>query len=126
MSEPREEEFEEARLVRPYAVTGGRTRSASKDLPLEALVYPTGDIAAKSTRGVAIEKGKILDLCAAELVSVAELSAKLELPIGVIRVLVSDLIGEGVVTASATRAQTIASSTDIRLLESVLNGIASL
>ena len=28
----------EARTVRPYAVTGGRVRSARSDLPLEALV----------------------------------------------------------------------------------------
>ncbi len=126
MSEGIEEDFEESRLVRPYALTGGRTRPSEGDLPLEALVYPTGDAPSKAVRGVAIERHKILDLCTSELLSVAEISAKLSLPIGVIRVLVSDLIGEGVVKASATRAQTIASSTDIRLLESVLNGIASL
>ena len=126
-----EEEWEdEERLVRPYALTGGRTRSQSgeDDLPIEALICPT--VAASSAKahgsGIALERVRILEMCDRELLSVAELSARLHLPIGVIRVLASDLMNERLVTASTTRNASVVAATNLDLLESVLNGIAAL
>ena len=79
----------EARTVRPYAVTGGRVRSARSDLPLEALVEAMPG--AVASQGLPPEKRAILQHAASNYISVAELSALLHLPLGVIRILVSDL-----------------------------------
>lgn len=82
----------EASLVRPYTLTAGRT-TTSVDLPLEAPVqtlqsalfhrWPPHDM-----------RGKIVQLCV-KSPSVAEISARLDLPLGVTRVLVGDLITSG-------------------------------
>jgi hypothetical protein len=76
-------------LVRPYTLTAGRT-GTDFDLPLEAPVqtlqaglvhqWPADDV-----------RGKIIALCVSTL-SVAEISARLDLPVGVARVLVGDLV----------------------------------
>ena len=63
----------EARTVRPYAVTGGRVRSANSDLPLEALVEMLPGAA--NSQGLPPEKRAILQHAAHTFVSVAELSA---------------------------------------------------
>lgn len=122
-----DDEFvEEARTVRPYTVTGGRTRSrTSAELPLEALVRSLKT--ADQLVGIAVEKRRILELTTDRLLSVAELSAHLSLPLGVIRVLVGDLSAEGSVSVSGTFAtSTHSPATDLRVLESVLNGISAL
>jgi Protein of unknown function (DUF742) len=82
----------EASLVRPYTLTAGRT-DTSVDLPLEAPVqtlqaalahkWPPNDV-----------KDKIIQLCV-KSPSVAEISARLDLPLGVARVLVGDLVISG-------------------------------
>jgi Protein of unknown function (DUF742) len=82
----------EAHLVRPYTLTSGRT-GTDVDLPLEAPVqalqaglahrWPTNDV-----------RGKIIQLCVRNP-SVAEISARLDLPVGVARVLVGDLVTAG-------------------------------
>jgi len=123
------EELEyEARTVRPYAVTGGRVRSARSDLPLEALVEALPGAAAG--RGLPPEKRAILQHAARTYISVAELSALLHLPIGVVRVLVSDLAEQQYVrvhTAQPVETTTGASpALSLSVLESVLNGISAL
>jgi hypothetical protein len=79
----------EARLVRPYTLTAGRT-GTDVDLPLEAPIqtlqaglahrWPPNDM-----------RGRIIQLCV-DSPSVAEISARLDLPVGVTRVLVGDLV----------------------------------
>jgi signal recognition particle receptor subunit beta len=84
---------EETRLVRPYAVTGGRT-TPRQQLALEALVCSTGyeprDLSVLSS-----ECRAILRFCV-DWRSVAEISAVLQLPVGVVRVLVADMSTDGV------------------------------
>lgn len=78
-------------LVRPYMVTGGRTRTSDPSLALEDLVVATGH------RPVAVlepEHHLLLDLCT-EPASVVDLSSDLTLPVGVIRILVDDLSHDG-------------------------------
>ena len=119
----RDDDRVEARIVRPYTVTGGRTRAGHVDLPLVALVGSVGDV---PPRGGVPEHGRILELCASQLLSVAELSAHLKLPLGVARVLIGDLVSAGLVQVHH-RTQATASTTDqLKVLESVLNGIAQL
>ncbi|MGZ4610741.1 MAG: DUF742 domain-containing protein [Actinomycetes bacterium] len=119
-----DELMEETRTVRPYTLTRGRTRSARAHLPLEALVR---GVAAAGGPSDTPERRRILELTATEILSVAELSAHLSLPLGVVRVLVGDLADDGlvVVHSGTPQSQTPAAS-QLKVLESVLNGISSL
>jgi hypothetical protein len=76
-------------VVRPYAVTRGRTKSNQTELELISLVMTaSSDL---RLRGGEPEYANILRLCQTP-VSIAEISARLKLPVGVVKVLVSDLI----------------------------------
>jgi hypothetical protein len=106
--------------VRPYAITGGRTR-ARTELQIEAIVYrtPTGE---KANGSLPLERGQILALLSTPL-STAEVSARLRLPLGVARVLLGDLIDEGYV---AVNSRSATGRPDLRLLERVLDGLQAL
>jgi hypothetical protein len=114
----------EAAYVRPYTVTGGRTRPSGTDLPFEALV----EALSRPRSEHSPESRRILDLAAGQYLSVAELSAHLHLAIGVVRVLVGDLADEGSVRVHGLTAATSdpAPATTLSVLESVLNGISAL
>jgi Protein of unknown function (DUF742) len=120
------------RGVRPYTVTRGRTRPARPDLPVEALVRAPGaegavrTLPAESGVNLPPEAHRIVCLAAEDFVSVAELSAHLDLPIGVVRVLVGDLEASGRVTVHGPTTPTSAPATSLSVLESVLDGISSL
>ncbi len=114
----------EAPYVRPYTVTGGRTRPSGTDLPFEALVEArTGPRPEHPP-----ESRRILGLAAGQYLSVAELSAHLRLPVGVVRVLVGDLADEGAVRVHGltTTVSGAAPATTLSVLESVLDGISAL
>lgn len=106
--------------VRPYAITGGRTR-ARTELQIEAIVYrtPQGE---QSEGRLSLERGQILDLLTTPL-STAEISARLHLPLGVARVILGDLIDEGYV---AVNSRSASGRPDLRLLERVLDGLQAL
>jgi len=76
------------RRVRPYAMTGGRTRPTHDDLEIEALVSTTS--VGEQTPKLTVEQRAIAALCH-DLLSIAEMSARLHLPLGVTRVLVGDM-----------------------------------
>ena len=108
-------------LVRPYAVTGGRTKS-SYQLQIEAMVaashYEVHDLSALSP-----ECQAILGFCR-DWRSVAEISAVLRLPLGVTRVLIGDMAVEGLVRVhQASHGQ---GRPDLNLLERVLSGLRKL
>ena len=109
--------------MRPYALTSGRTRSGRADLPLEALVR---GVTGATDRASTPERRRILELSTASILSVAELSAHLSLPLGVIRVLVGDLADEGLVVVHTGSPSAASAATNLKVLESVLNGISSL
>jgi hypothetical protein len=114
---------EESRTVRPYTLTRGRTRPGQVDLPLEALVRGVGPAGPGDTA----ERRRILELTGTEILSVVELSAHLSLPLGVVRVLVGDLVADGlVVVHSGTPDSQTPAARQLEVLESVLNGISSL
>jgi hypothetical protein len=110
---------------RPYTVTGGRTRPAHDDLELETLVQTvtgTGEQLARLGR----EQRSIAALCR-EVMSVAEISARLDLPLGVTRVIVADMALQGVVLLHRPRA--IVADADlglVELLEKVLHGLKNI
>jgi hypothetical protein len=114
---------EESRVVRPYTLTRGRTRHERADLALEALVRGVVRAAPSETT----ERRRILELTATEILSVVEISAHLRLPLGVVRVLVGDLADDGLVLVhTGTSTSQAPASTQLKVLESVLNGISSL
>jgi len=107
--------------VRPYAITGGRTRAAD-DLPIETLVRRTvlGSLALLSARR---ERRDILALTD-EPVSVAEVAARTGVHLGVARVLVGDLAAESLL--SVYRPRLVQDRPDIAVLERVLHGLRAL
>jgi hypothetical protein len=108
-------------LVRPYAVTGGRTEPRSQ-LEIEAMVtaahYGVRDLSVLSP-----ECQAILNVCR-DWRSVAEVSAVLQMPLGVARILIADMAAEGLVRVhQPDHAQ---GGPDVRLLERVLSGLRKL
>jgi hypothetical protein len=77
-------------LVRPYAMTGGRTRSDTHGLDLITLV-----VAMHPATGIDVEPEyeRIMSACQFPT-SVVEIAAKVDLPLQVVKVLLSDLINQ--------------------------------
>lgn len=107
-----------ARVVRPYAVTGGRTQPDRTDLELEALVATTPDAPLGGT--LTYERRRIALLCR-EMHSIVEISARLEIPLGVVRVLVADMVTDSLVEVH--RPAAASHRPDLALLQRVLDGL---
>jgi Protein of unknown function (DUF742) len=116
--------YEEAGPVsRPYTVTGGRTRLRG------TRYFDLVDLVVRSAKSADItsfspERARILDVCRIPI-SVAEISAVLGLPLGVVRVLLDDLMYENLIEVmqSAPRGGIV---TDRRLLSKVLERLRAL
>ncbi|MEV5278893.1 MULTISPECIES: DUF742 domain-containing protein [unclassified Streptomyces] len=111
-------------LVRPYAMTGGRTRPRYQ-LAIEALVHTTAEPA--RLQGQLPEHQRICHLCR-EIKSVAEISALLTIPLGVARILVADLAEAGLVAIHQPGGgdESAGGQPDVTLLERVLSGLRKL
>ncbi|MDT0269384.1 DUF742 domain-containing protein [Streptomyces sp. DSM 44915] len=110
-------------LVRPYAMTGGRTRPRYQ-LAIEALVSTTAD--PMRLQGQLPEHQRICQLCY-EVKSVAEVSALLAIPLGVARILVADLAEAGLVAIHQPGHDgEPGGQPDVTLLERVLSGLRKL
>lgn len=111
-------------LVRPYALVGGRTGAdpSGATLPIEAVVVTDLEV---DLSEVFLERGAIARVCRKPR-SVAEVAALLELPIGVIRVLVGDLERDGVVQVNLPLDRQEDGAMDRVLLERVLAGLEAL
>ena len=107
--------------VRPYAITGGRTRP-SADIHMETIVVRTAAGEASAQRS-GLERGELLYLCVAPT-SVAELAARIHLPLGVVLVLVGDMADEGLLTFNRSHAR--GDRPSLRLLERVFDGLQAL
>ncbi len=86
-------------VVRPYAMTGGRTQPTNGRFDLVAMIVTIRGISGTDAVDFGPEHGTILRVCQRPT-SVAELSARLDLPVGTIRVLLGDLLGRGLILAS--------------------------
>jgi hypothetical protein len=107
-----------ARFVRPYTLTAGRTE-ATVHLPLEATLRRSGfDLDTGRLSGGA---GRVLATCDGR--SVAEVASLTMMPIGVVRVLVSDLVGQGFVQVQATLTETSPIHDRIALIERTLSAL---
>lgn len=108
-----------ARLVRAYTITRGRTQAAVA-LPLEATLRVLPRDADLPLSPAATQ---VLHAC--DRRSVAEVSALVALPIGVVRVLLGDLVEQGLVRAQATITEHSSKDERIDLLERTLRGLRS-
>ncbi|MFC8592345.1 DUF742 domain-containing protein [Streptomyces atroolivaceus] len=113
-------------VVRPYAMTRGRTSSATRHrLDLIAIVIPepaADDPGRDQT--LSPEHVEIVELCSDMPQSIAELASGLDLPVGVVRVLVGDLVEDELV--HVTRPVPPAELPDESLLREVINGLRAL
>ena len=82
MTSPADQRVSNPRRVRLYAMTGGRTRPTHDDLEIEALVSTS---VGEQTPKLTVEQRAIAALCH-EILSIAEVSARLHIPLGVIRI----------------------------------------
>ena len=85
-------------VVRPFVMTGGRTRAERRDLRVETMLSA---VPGTSTAGLSPEHAKLLRLCEQPL-SIAEASAELGLVLGVTTILAADLVSEGRVEVHQT------------------------
>ncbi|WP_370027344.1 DUF742 domain-containing protein [Planotetraspora sp. GP83] len=111
---------EPSSLVRPYAVTGGRT-APRVQLAMEALV--SSATVHQDLSALTPERQAISSLCR-QVRSVAEISALLRIPLGVVRIVIADMAAEGLVHVH--QPQLDAGKPDLNLLERVLIGLRRL
>ncbi|MFJ8046422.1 DUF742 domain-containing protein [Kitasatospora sp. NPDC096147] len=118
-----DDEEDSGPLIRPFAMTGGRTRPRY-ELALEALV--SANVSQDRLASMLPEHQRICMLCT-EVKSVAEVSALLNIPLGVARILVADLAEAGLVAIHQPAAGgESGNQPDVTLLERVLSGLRKL
>ena len=113
-------------VVRPYAMTRGRTSSQGQhrlDLIAVVVTEPHADDP-EADHMLSPEHVDIVELCRDAPQSVAELAAELDLPIGVVRVLVGDLVDAEFVRVN--RPVPPAELPDESILRDVINGLRAL
>jgi hypothetical protein len=109
-------------VVRPYAVTKGRTLpSGGATFGLIDVVIATNARPSEHFRA-GPEHRRILSLCRRPT-PIVDLTSEIDLPLGVVRVLLGDLTSEGMLRVLSTQKQPV---TDQRLLRMVLDGLESL
>ena len=105
-------------VVRPYALTGGLTRPSGQRFDLLDMVGVVRR-ASQDTPDLPPEQTEVLQRCQIPA-PLVDLAAELDLPVGVIRILVSDLRERGLVTIH--RAQP-AGAGDLKILQEVVDGL---
>ncbi|MGV9562968.1 DUF742 domain-containing protein [Streptomyces sp. NPDC003480] len=119
MTMPGEEAPVSSELVRSYVITGGRRLPSADDLSLHTLVTLAPD--RELPLGAGPEVRAIWELCGGGYLAVAEVAAHLGLPVGVARLLLSDLAEQGHLLRRA--APPPAQAVDRDLIEKVLYGL---
>jgi predicted Rossmann fold nucleotide-binding protein DprA/Smf involved in DNA uptake len=112
-------------VVRPYAVTGGRTEPADGEvLDLIAVIMASARPAEPTDQlGLSPEHRRILNLCRRPA-TVADVASDTALPVGVIRVLLADLIQQGRIKVLPGRPP--GQKPSAQLLREVLHGLRAL
>jgi hypothetical protein len=108
-------------VVRPYALTRGRTQAQGPALGLIDLVTATGPRSGDA-RGLGPEHRRLLALCQRPM-AVADAASETDLPLGVVRVLLGDLRERGLIAITGPASQATAAES---VLRSVLDGLRAL
>jgi hypothetical protein len=108
-------------VVRPYALTGGRTRPTGETFDLLALITAVHN---KNIDFMLLEPehAEVLRLCRRPM-PVADLASDLDLPLGVVRILLSDMRERGLITIGRPPR---AGLTDQRILKDVADALRRL
>ncbi|GAB2330158.1 DUF742 domain-containing protein [Streptomyces griseoincarnatus] len=109
------------RLVRPFTLTGGRTRPSRADFTLITTVT-TADPQPETAARPQPEHTRILRLCVRPM-AVAELAARLDLPVSVVVIMLCDLLEAGRITVRPPRPVI---TPDPDLLQKVREGLGRL
>ena len=110
-------------LIRPYAVTRGRTEP-TRDIAIEAILVTTPE-GRQEAAFAGRDKQMIAELCDGRALSLAEIASHIRVPLGVARVLVADMATEGMLTLHDPNA-TAGYEERMELLERVLSGLRKL
>ncbi|OON77997.1 DUF742 domain-containing protein [Streptomyces tsukubensis] len=108
--------------LRSYVITRGRTRPTRNTMGLDTLLVatePAPPLPPSATR----EQHALLRMCS-RLLSLVESAAHLELPVSLVKVLVSDLVDSGHLTARSGVPRAV--RPDSQLLQEVLDGLRRL
>lgn len=109
-------------MVRLFALTQGRARPQHDSLDVIALV--AAHTVPEQDMTLTPEQARILNLCRGKRTSVAEISARSELPLSVVRVLLADLLDAGHIQVERpTPARELPSE---NILREVINGLRAL
>jgi hypothetical protein len=109
-------------VVRPYALTRGRTRPRGESFDLIDVVAATGAPATEMP-WLGPEHERILEACRRPAV-VADVASDIDLPLAVVRVLLGDLYQEGLITV--LRPASEAPISDLSVMRNVLDGLKAL
>jgi hypothetical protein len=109
-------------VVRPYALTGGRTRHTGDAFDLVPTVITTG-VLLNDLNALGPEHLSVLQLARAPT-TVADIASDVDLPLGVVRILLADLRELGLVAIRTP--VTMAERVDKHTLREVLNGLRGL
>jgi hypothetical protein len=112
---------DEGPVVRPYLLTGGRTKAAGEIIGLLALVHDTGS-PLSDAMFLEPEQSAVLKLCRRP-VAVADLASDLDLPLGVVRILLSDMRDRGLITIRQPSARPV---NDEKILKDVADALRRL
>ncbi|MEK9522811.1 DUF742 domain-containing protein [Streptomyces sp. NPDC087908] len=110
------------RHLRPYTITGGRTRHTHYHFTLITQVLTRAADLERPNRTP--EAAQILDLCRHRAVAIAEIAAHLDLPVSVVKVLCGDLLADEDILVQAPPSQSDRPS--VELIERVIDGIRQL
>jgi hypothetical protein len=109
-------------VVRPYAMTRGRTRPTRGEFDLISIVAATKPVSSIEY-GLPPEHTSILTLCQKPL-SVAEVAARVDLPVGIVRVFLGDLLDKELIAVREPRAATELPNEQV--YEAVIDGLRAL
>jgi len=114
-------------VVRPYAVTSGRTRPSGAAIDMVALVSTLrraslADLEPDQEAKLGPEHRRLLGACRLP-VAVADLASDLDLPLGVVRILVADLREQGLVSV---RQPAPSGFSDVTILKEVADALRRL
>lgn len=108
--------------VRAYMMTGGRTGAGAVRLEFEAMLT-LSERGKGTVQSLAFERRKIADLCGDTAQSVAELAAKLHIPLGVAQVVAGDMVGDGLLSLHQAKTNL---SDDIAMIKRLIQGVRAL
>ena len=109
-------------VVRPYAMTRGRTRPSNGEFDLISIIVAIRPVSSHDL-GLGPEHATIMRLCRRPL-SVAEVAAHLDLPVGIVRVLLGDLLDRGLILVREPASTSSAPGDDV--FEAMIKGLRAL